>query len=877
MTRRMPFNVMRHADWDVAPRHPEMIASALVSAGMTAGATSTVILSNVIYYAASTAITSYAMNALSEQQMSAAKNQGSLLNFRGAAEPHEYVYGRVRKGGVITYMSSSGAKNKYLHMIITLAGEPVESIDDVYINDQIVTINGSGFVTSDPWASKIRIKKYTGTQTAVDSDLQSETSGTAGYVGANFIGYGIAYLYVRLEYDGEIFSGGVPTITAVVSGKKVKNTSNVDQTYPASANAALVIRDYIRSAYGLDDTSVDDTYFAAAASDCNDNIPLAAGGTQKRYTIDGVVRSDVPIGQTLQDLVRSCNGALFYGGGSWKLKVGVHSASVKSFTLDNLRSGISLPTKASRRDNYNSITGKFVHADADYIEADFPAITSSAFLSEDNNIANPLDVSFPFLTDSSRAQRVAKQMLFRSREQMTFTADFDLTALGVEVGDIVDLTISEYGWTNKEFEVGSWSLTRGDSGAIRIAMTLRETSSAAFDWDAEESELLANNTNLPAINEVPEIGVTLSQEYRAVNQNVTNAMVIYVTSSSFEQIDFVRIRYKKTSDTNYKNLGQGRLPSGAQDVARFEVNDIEVPQIDGAAINYTVKVTPVNAFGFSGAEVTNTINMTADSTPPAAPTNFDHLLSGGTIFLHWDAVADLDLSHYSLWYSSNTSASFGDASVQRVIAKIARPATSVTYPALAGKFFISAIDKTGNESTTADSLVVSASELPQLGTSVTHTESTTFVGSKTNLTASGGALYMTSYSSAGSTGTYRFDHSGAGYFDVGTSRTVRLSYDITQTRKHALASGGSINWDSLPGNWDTWPDNWDTWTDETADFADFSVQVQARASADASTWGTWTDASGELVGRYIQFRAIFSNTNANVTPSVTLLTATVEY
>jgi len=106
---------------------------------------------------------------------------------------------------------------------------------------------------------------------------------------------------------------------------------------------------------------------------------------------------------------------------------------------------------------------------------------------------------------------------------------------------------------------------------------------------------------------------------------------------------------------------------------------------------------------------------------------------------------------------------------------------------------------------------------------------------------------------------------------------VRLSYDITQTRKHALASGGSINWDSLPGNWDTWPDNWDTWTDETADFADFSVQVQARASADASTWGTWKDASGELVGRYIQFRAIFSNTNANVTPSVTLLTATVEY
>lgn len=875
MTRRMPFNVMRHADWDVAPRHPQIVVPALTTA--LGGSQLAYIAANVIYYAATTAITSYALNALSEQQLSVAQNQGSLLNFRGAAEPHEYVYGRVRKGGVITYMSSSGTQNKYLHMVITLAGQPVEGIGDIYVNDQIVTLDGGGFVTSDPWDSKIRIKKYDGTQTTADSDLVAETSGTTGSVESSFVGNGIAYLYVRLEYDGEIFTGGIPNITAVVDGKKVANTSGTAQVYPASSNAALVIRDYIRSAYGLDDTSTDDTYFAAAANDCDDDIPLAAGGTQKRYTINGVVRSDVTIGQTLQDLVKSCNGALFYGGGDWKLKVGVYSASVKSFTLDNLRSGISLPTKASRRDNYNSITGKFVHAEADYVEADFPAVTSSTFLAEDNNIENPLDVSFTFLTDPYRAQRVAKQMLFRSREQMTFVADFDLTALGVEVGDIVDLTISEYGWTNKEFEVGSWSLTRGDSGAIRISMTLRETSSAAFDWDAEESELAANNTNMPAINEVPEIGVSLSQEYRAINQNVTNAMVIYVTSTSFEQIDFVRIRYKKTSDTSYKNLGQGRLPSGAQDIARFEINDIEVPQIDESAINYTVKVTPVNAFGFSGTEVTATINMTADSTPPAAPTNFDHLLSGGTLFMHWDAVADLDLSHYSLWYSSNSSSSFGDASVQRVIYKIARPATSVTYPALAGKFFLTAIDKTGNESYTAASIVVSPSELPQLGADDTDTESTTFLGTKTNLTASGGALYMTSYTSAGSTGTYNFYHGGVGYFDVGTSRTVRVSYDIAQTRKHALASGGSINWDDLPGNWDTWPDNWDTWTDETADFADFAVQVQCRASDDASTWGVWTDAYGEIVGRYVQFRAIFSNTNPNVTPFVTTLSATVEY
>jgi hypothetical protein len=237
------------------------------------------------------------------------------------------------------------------------------------------------------------------------------------------------------------------------------------------------------------------------------------------------------------------------------------------------------------------------------------------------------------------------------------------------------------------------------------------------------------------------------------------------------------------------------------------------------------------------------------------------------------------LSHYKLYYSSNSSANFGDASVLQKVEKIARPATSITQPALAGKFFISAVDKTGNESTSAASTIITPSELPSLGQSDTDTEDPTFSGSKSNLTVSSGSLFMTSYSASGSTGTYDFDHSGNGYFDVGTSRTVRLSSTITVSRKHEDAVGGEVNWDDIPQNWDTWPDNWDTWTNEDADFADYAVQIQARA---ADTTGglssaTFVDAGGEIVGRYIEFRAILSNTNAKISPNITALSATVEY
>jgi hypothetical protein len=166
-----------------------------------------------------------------------------------------------------------------------------------------------------------------------------------------------------------------------------------------------------------------------------------------------------------------------------------------------------------------------------------------------------------------------------------------------------------------------------------------------------------------------------------------------------------------------------------------------------------------------------------------------------------------------------------------------------------------------------------------LNTSQTHTESTSFSGSKTNLTVSGGKLFMTSYSSANSSGTYVFDHNGNNYFDVGTSRTVRLSSSITVARKHLDAVNGEVNWDDIPNNWDTWPDNWDTWTDETANFNDFSVTIEARAGITVSEMNNapFVIGSGEIVGRYIQFRATLANTQAKITPNISALSATVEY
>ena len=548
---KMPYNVLRHRDWDYAPRDPVSIGTAIITGlgGSAAVAATTVAfgitVAGVVGYVATSLVTSWALKALAPKPdfSSAAINssRGLLVNQKDAIAAHDFVYGEVRKGGAITYYETTGTDNLYLHQIIVLAGHQVDAIGDIYLNDEVVTLDGSGFVTSSPWASKIRIRKHLGTaDQAVDAALLNESN----QINSNFRGKGIAYIYVRYEYDQDVFANGLPLVTAVVRGKKVYDPRTASTAY--SNNAALCVRDYIASTYGLNDSQIDDTVFSAAANICDENVSLSGGGTEKRYTINGVVNAVQSHGDVLQDMMTACAGSLFWGAGNWKLVVGDYIAPVKTLTLDDLRGPITLSTRTNVRDQFNGVQGTFNNAAQRWITTDYPAITSSTFQAEDGGEESLLDLPLVYTTSSATAQRIAKLTLFRGREQMTLTADFGLNAFDVEVGEIIALTNPRYGWTAKEFEVVGWAFGAADAGDLRVTLTLRETSEAAFDWNAEESALIQNNTNLPSAFTTATVGVSLSAELRVDNQQVVGVLIMDVTSAS-PFVDRFEVQFKRLS------------------------------------------------------------------------------------------------------------------------------------------------------------------------------------------------------------------------------------------------------------------------------------------------------------------------------------------
>ena len=653
MKNNLPYSVLReYNSWENVPRAAAVGAAIMGNVGTASlfgstflgGALAFITPQYIVGYLVTSLVTSWAMKALApKSSLRSSSSAGLLVNAREPAASQDFVYGEVRKGGVITFYESSGDDNTYLHQIIALAGHEVHSVDDIYINDQVATFSGNFVTTAGSgdsevdWDSKIRIKKYDGSQTTADSDLVSETSATS-----TFVGNGIAYLYVRYEYDQDVFANGLPLITAKIRGKKVYDPRTASTAY--SNNAALCIRDFLTSSYGLSDNSIDDVDLAAAANECDENVALDGGGTEKRYTANGVIKASTPTGSVLEDLVTSCAGTLFWGGGKWKLKAGAYTSPVKTLTLDDLRGPINLSTRVSMRDNFNTVRGTFNDAAQDYITADYPEIKSTAFINQDDGEEVALDLELPFTTSAASAQRLAKLTLFRGREQMTLSADFGLEAMEIEVGDIIAFTNARYGFSAKEFEVVGWKLSASeDAGDLRINLTLRETSQAAFDWNAEETSIISNDSDLPAFTSVAAV----------TNLTLTSSAILNEDGATVPSIeaewDESPNAFVQYYEIQYKRLGTGGDPEFTSVFGSSNYFVIS-PVIVGE--NYQVKVRAVSALGVRSIFASATLNSQGDTTPPNAPTSLAANGASKFIEITWVNPADRDLRHVEVWENS---------------------------------------------------------------------------------------------------------------------------------------------------------------------------------------------------------------------------------
>lgn len=197
------------------------------------------------------------------------------VNVRQPIVPRSLIYGQIKVGGAILFAQTS-ADNQRLNLVIALAGHEVAEIGAIYFNDEVVPVNPDGSVQGR-FAGRAFIYKHLGAaDQAANAQLIANSSGK--WTAAHRL-QGIAYLYVTLIFNAAIFGAiGIPTITAMVKGKKVYDPRSGLTVW--SDNPALALADYLTDAkFGLGANyaaEIDQTALIAAANACDEFVNLAA-------------------------------------------------------------------------------------------------------------------------------------------------------------------------------------------------------------------------------------------------------------------------------------------------------------------------------------------------------------------------------------------------------------------------------------------------------------------------------------------------------------------------------------------------------------------------------------------------------------------------
>jgi len=847
-----------------------------------------------------------ALNALTPKPKVSGSNRGYQVNARGSALDHPIIYGKMRVGGAIVYDESTGTDNKFFHRIIAVAGHEVESFDKIYINDEVVTLDSSGNVTAPakyvkttttrerretPTGEKywdehsttqylVRFKFHTGSPTqAADTDLVAESQHWTSEHKLS----GIAYMYVRLDHDADAFPNGMPTITAEVKGKKVYNPAT--STTAWSDNPALCLRDYLTASYGLKEeaANIDDTLVNSAVTVCD---ALVGSPTAKRYTCNGTFTTALTPYDLLSDLLTCMGGSLWYAQGKWRMKPAYWTSTVMDLDEDDFRSSIDVSTRHSRRDNFNTVKGTFRGEESNFQVTDYPQVTDSAFVSADGGEESVADVDLPFTDNSIEARRIARISLESNRQQLTINAAFGLRTLGLQVGDNVRLTNTRFGWTNKEFQVLSWSFGLTNGLDLQVNMTLRETAESVYDEVDDGVVYERDNTTLLSPFEVPNLGINISTELRTVKGKTLGVLLLDI-NNTVNTLGTAEVQIRKS----LVEFNEPDFTSVATMGSFIGTERVEIVAIEETL--YDIRARATNTLGVLGEWNTiSNYSVEALGAPPADVTNFDGNVVGSNLFLSWTPVSDLDLAHYIIRYSPlTTGAVYSEA---EDIAQVPVGSSILAIQSAGvGTYFIKAVDDTTSGSNTSVNpavFVVTSVGISDLNVVATLTENPSFSGVKSNVVVNDDDSLELVTTPLFDDATGNFDDrsglfddftgyasSGIYYFsndlDLGQKYTSRLNFSFTSTRfdRTDLLDGATGLFDARSGVFDGDPTT----------FGDTSVSLQLRHTDDdptgTPTWSDWQAFSvSDISARAFEFRLVLSSTDTNVTPVVSALSATID-
>ncbi|MGI0119679.1 host specificity protein J [Zooshikella sp. RANM57] len=697
--------------------------------------------------------------------------------------------------------------------------------------------------------------------------------------------------------------------------------------------------------YGLGDKILSDAIdkwgLYAIAQYCDELVSDGYGGTEPRFTLNVVINSQKDAYEVVNVVASAFRGMIYWSSGAIVAVQDKPADPVKLVNASNVINGefhysgtslkarhsVALVTWNDPKDGYKS---------AIEVVEDTEQIKKYGW--------NQTDVAAFGCTSRGQAHRLGRWLLDSEKnetETVTYKASFDHA--DVRPGDIIAVADSSYAGVRFGGRIASVvdtrvtldhaiKLKRSEHYQLSVVLPSGEIETREVENNSEiESAVITINeaftdTPQPAAMWVLTASDVKPRLFRVVSVSESDKHIFEITALLHDPKKFERVEQGiYLEEDSYQDIINGPLPavsgvsiyeylyrSGAAVLAaatlswepstdpRVKLYDVQIKKPDDIDYSnlattsaptvdiqnttegeYSFRVRAIDLFGLAGPWVTITSSLLALSAPPSDVEGFAIRVTGSNTQLTWDAVPDLDLSHYHIKFTpAHEGASWNDG----VDLAVNATGTTLSVPAMVGTYMIKAIDFRGIESINEALINSSITSIEGFNVVENIVESPLFLGDKNecvitqNKLQSGAKDNLSDWRSLAEISSLTYGHNGVVPESIYTiSKTLDLG-DIYTSRVTAKLRAQGAKITSVMASWLTLAQLSNNLLESTT--SDWGVRMQIRTTKDdpaANVWGNWQDfVVGDYTARAYQWRILLLSHNPAVAAQIRQLEITVD-
>ncbi|MES2175115.1 MAG: phage tail protein [Pseudomonadota bacterium] len=582
--------------------------------------TATALAVSAVTFALTTAA-SIVMTKLFAPKRNGQDRQASVASLSVGENPREALFGEAATGGSLADAFNYGGTDgtDWEVLIVDVADHRCHSLTGFFVNDVYVPFGGDGPVAG--YNGQLEVYWLPGTEDQVMPSIVTSYGGWE--VSDNLAGCAtvvVAYKADSPKAKRPIWTAGRPNFLWVVKGKlcyqaRLDSTVGGSGTHRWDNPATWAWTDnpidcrynWMRGVYacdridqpgmllvgrGLSAIEAPPERVFSAANVCDESVALKAGGSEKRYRFNGVIRADEPFIDTEEMFAATCAGIIVQRQGGVEVEPGAARPVVAELTDADFIVGEpkSFNRYKSDTQRINSVVPRYIEPAQKWADHAAPLRRVLADLVEDGGPReDPLTLSA--VTSNTQAQRCGEIRRRTARKERNFSGTLGPRFAHLEEGDWIGFTSARHFKGERHiFRINSYSLP----ASWRNTISIEEISADCFDWNPATDEIVPGavaQQQAPPTMSAPQTG-----DWSVTGTQLTSAdgsipALVIVGASLNVYVDQIVFEYRLAGGSDDDWMG---TDVAAPSVTRREITSIAPNTAYEAGVSYVIAGVPTD-------------------------------------------------------------------------------------------------------------------------------------------------------------------------------------------------------------------------------------------------------------------------------------------